>query len=100
MMAEGPMVFLRLPKIRQAIVASPEPMLWFSKNRMELEMLELEICNRYLQCSDENGDVDESDVILQEIRRRKDDIKMEIKLWMIGEGCSENDLDFGDRMLM
>ncbi|KAH3828779.1 hypothetical protein DPMN_130762 [Dreissena polymorpha] len=46
MMAEGPRVLLRLPKIRQAVVASPEPMLWFSTKRMELEMVSLEMLNR------------------------------------------------------
>ena len=36
MLQEGPMVILRLPKIRKAIVASPEPMMWFSKKRLSL----------------------------------------------------------------
>ncbi|KAH3733649.1 hypothetical protein DPMN_040081 [Dreissena polymorpha] len=49
MMDEGPRVILRLEKIRKAIVASPEPMLWFSQKRMELEMLMLEFSIRGLQ---------------------------------------------------
>ncbi|KAH3742001.1 hypothetical protein DPMN_048731 [Dreissena polymorpha] len=50
MMAEGPSVVLRLPKIRKAIVASPEPILWFSKTRMEIEMLWLEGLIRDARC--------------------------------------------------
>ncbi|KAH3733064.1 hypothetical protein DPMN_039488 [Dreissena polymorpha] len=69
MMAEGPMAILRLPKIRQAVVASPEPMLWFSKIRMELEILYLELWNRCTKCSSENRVVDEYNDILQEIER-------------------------------
>ncbi|KAH3689880.1 uncharacterized protein LOC127863987 isoform X2 [Dreissena polymorpha] len=49
MMDEGPRVILRLEKIRKAIVASPEPMLWFSQKRMELEMLMLELPIRGFQ---------------------------------------------------
>ncbi|XP_052217813.1 uncharacterized protein LOC127835427 [Dreissena polymorpha] len=88
MMAEGPRVILRLPKIRRAIVASPEPMLWYSMKRMELEMLALEEMNRLITCPLENVVVDMTDAILQEIRRRQDEVLME----MIEEGCSENDL--------
>ncbi|KAH3781382.1 hypothetical protein DPMN_159209 [Dreissena polymorpha] len=50
MMEEGPRVVLRLEKIRKAIVASPETMLWFSKNKVELEMLVLELFNRVMRC--------------------------------------------------
>ncbi|KAH3689874.1 hypothetical protein DPMN_040078 [Dreissena polymorpha] len=42
MMDEGPRVILRLEKIRMAIVASPEPMLWLSQKRMEVEMPSLD----------------------------------------------------------
>ncbi|XP_052238889.1 uncharacterized protein LOC127850131 isoform X4 [Dreissena polymorpha] len=58
MMDEGPRVILRLEKIRKAIVASPEPMLWFSQKRMEVEMLYLELQNRLTQITNENGDLD------------------------------------------
>ncbi|KAH3773704.1 hypothetical protein DPMN_175072 [Dreissena polymorpha] len=68
MMAEGPRVILRLPKIRQAVIESPESMLWFSKVKTELEMLWLEM-GKILNCEDDNGVVDESDAILQEIFR-------------------------------
>ncbi|KAH3733084.1 uncharacterized protein LOC127851186 [Dreissena polymorpha] len=78
MMDEGPNVILRLPKIRQAIVASPEPMLWFSKTRMELEMLFLEALNRQEKCTDGNGEVNESDAILHAIWRRYLKLLMEV----------------------
>ncbi|KAH3809288.1 hypothetical protein DPMN_137650 [Dreissena polymorpha] len=95
MMAEGPWVILGLPKIRRAVVASPEPMLWYSMKRMELEMLNMEYFNRYV-----NGVLDKSDAILQEIQRRLIEIMMEIKLRMIEEGCAVNDLtDIRYRML-
>ncbi|KAH3689432.1 hypothetical protein DPMN_194055 [Dreissena polymorpha] len=58
MMDEGPRVILRFEKIRMAIVASPEPMLWFSQKRMELEMLFLEFLNRLTQIKFENGEFD------------------------------------------
>ncbi|KAH3734004.1 hypothetical protein DPMN_040443 [Dreissena polymorpha] len=70
MMEEGPRVILRLPKIRKAIVASPEPMVWFSKKRMELEMLYLE----YMKSSSGNDVVDQSNAILQEIQKRKNEV--------------------------
>ncbi|KAH3809327.1 hypothetical protein DPMN_137690 [Dreissena polymorpha] len=99
MMAEGPRVILGLPKIRRAIVASPEPMLWYSMKRMELEMLELEHTNRLVPCL-ENGVLDKSDPILKEIRRRKREVLMEIKLRMIEEGYVVNGLtDILDQML-
>ncbi|KAH3809347.1 hypothetical protein DPMN_137710 [Dreissena polymorpha] len=91
MMAEGPRVILGLPKIRRAIVASPEPILWYSMKRMELEMLELEYMNRFVTCL-ENGVVGMTDAILQEIRRRRGELVMEIALRMIEEGCAVNDL--------
>ncbi|KAH3733579.1 uncharacterized protein LOC127850131 isoform X1 [Dreissena polymorpha] len=58
MMDEGPRVILRLEKIRMAIVASPEPMLWFSQKRMEVEILYLELINRVTQIIYENGEFD------------------------------------------
>ncbi|XP_052240802.1 uncharacterized protein LOC127851221 [Dreissena polymorpha] len=56
MLEEGPNVILRLEKIRKAIVASPEPMMWFSKKRMELEMLHLEFMHRSVEIREKNGD--------------------------------------------
>ncbi|KAH3733090.1 hypothetical protein DPMN_039515, partial [Dreissena polymorpha] len=85
MMDEGPRVILRLQRIRQAVIASPEPMLWFSKIRMELEILCLEEMTR--QCSDEHN------AILQEIKRRKVEIMMEVAQRMRKDGCAVNDLN-------
>ncbi|KAH3733142.1 hypothetical protein DPMN_039567 [Dreissena polymorpha] len=92
MMAEGPNVILRLPKIRQAIVASPEPMLWFSKTRMELEMLRLEGQNRHEICRDGNGEVNESDAILNAIVRREGELLMEVAQRMNTEGSGVYDI--------
>ncbi|KAH3694470.1 hypothetical protein DPMN_081910 [Dreissena polymorpha] len=101
MMTEGPRDILRLPKIRQAIFASPEPMLWFSKKRMELEMLSLEYVNRHTECQNENGVVDKSDEIMQAILRRRIELQVEVALWMRVEGSAVNDLeDICNSMLM
>ncbi|KAH3773706.1 hypothetical protein DPMN_175074 [Dreissena polymorpha] len=101
MMAEGPLVILRLPKIRQAVIASPEPMLWFSKKRMELEMLLLESVSRALQCMDANGGVDSSAAILPEICRLDKVITLEVTQRMLVEGCAVNDVtDINKRMYM
>ncbi|KAH3741958.1 hypothetical protein DPMN_048688 [Dreissena polymorpha] len=72
MMAEGPSVVLRFEKLRKAIVASPEPMLWFSKIRMEMEMLQLVGVSRLYKCRDV------SDAILEEIETRQVDITREV----------------------
>ncbi|KAH3741952.1 hypothetical protein DPMN_048682 [Dreissena polymorpha] len=91
MMAEGPSVLLRLPKIRQ----SPEPMLWLAMTKMELEMLSLGKRNRAIQCRDE------SDPIRQEIERRIFEILMEVRQRMLIEGCAVNGLmDICSRILM
>ncbi|KAH3892043.1 hypothetical protein DPMN_016155 [Dreissena polymorpha] len=41
MMDEGLRIILRLPKIRQALIAHPEPLRWYSGRRIEMEMLQL-----------------------------------------------------------
>ncbi|KAH3727357.1 hypothetical protein DPMN_053291 [Dreissena polymorpha] len=46
MVNEGPRIILRLPKLRQALIARPEPRRWFIKKRIELEFLELLYMNR------------------------------------------------------
>ncbi|KAH3741966.1 hypothetical protein DPMN_048696 [Dreissena polymorpha] len=74
MMDEGPRDILRLPRIRQAVVASPEPKLWFSKIRMELEMLYLKGVHRHDKCRNENGVGDEIDAIQQDIFRRRGEL--------------------------
>ncbi|KAH3733135.1 hypothetical protein DPMN_039560 [Dreissena polymorpha] len=95
MMDEGPRVILRLQRIRQAVIASPEPMLWFSKIRMELEMLEREKYIRAVQCSDEH------DAIEQEIRRRQVEIMRDVAQRMLIDGSAVNDLnDIFFRILM
>ncbi|KAH3734262.1 hypothetical protein DPMN_040701 [Dreissena polymorpha] len=101
MLEEGPRMILRLPKIRQAIICHPEPLLWFSRRRMELEMLGLEWFNRAAKCSDENGVCDFSDFILQEIGRRMSEIDIEVRLRMYMEGNIVNDrVDIISRILM
>ncbi|KAH3701696.1 hypothetical protein DPMN_076688 [Dreissena polymorpha] len=101
MMAEGPRVILRLPKIRQAFITSLEPLLWFNKRRMELERLNLEYLISDRQCRNEQGLVDDdsdfilvdrTDAILQDINRRSFVIMMEDIERMLVEGCALNDL--------
>ncbi|XP_052274763.1 uncharacterized protein LOC127874458 isoform X2 [Dreissena polymorpha] len=101
MMEEGPRVILRLPRIRQAIIGHPEPLLWFCKRRIELEMLQLGWMNRMVQCRDENGKCDDTDVILEIICRRQDEILSEVYLRMFMEGSAPNDQeDIMYRMLL
>ncbi|KAH3694699.1 hypothetical protein DPMN_082140 [Dreissena polymorpha] len=85
MLGEGPRVILRLPKIRKAIVASPEPMLWFSKKRMAADLLGM---NRRTQCMDQNWVLDDSDCILNAIRIRSKEIYIELAQRMLQEGSS------------
>ncbi|KAH3792679.1 hypothetical protein DPMN_146178 [Dreissena polymorpha] len=101
MMNEGPRMILRLPKIRQVLVAHPEPFRWYSRRRMELEMLELKRHNRFLLCMDKNYVVDETDVMLQAITKRMDDIVTEVRERMIMEGSPVNSHQYVfDRILM
>ncbi|KAH3707209.1 hypothetical protein DPMN_066608 [Dreissena polymorpha] len=46
MMNVGPRVILRLGEFRKALIAYPEPLMWYSKMRTELEMLSLELMVR------------------------------------------------------
>ncbi|KAH3798448.1 uncharacterized protein LOC127839088 [Dreissena polymorpha] len=92
MIEMGPNVILRLEKIRRAIIASPEPMLWFSKTRIELEMLYLEYFNRALKCKRENGEQDVPDFMLYAIRKRQEEIELEVGRRMRMEGCSINEI--------
>ncbi|KAH3708341.1 hypothetical protein DPMN_067789 [Dreissena polymorpha] len=101
MINEGPRVILRLPKIRQVLIAHPEPFRWYSRRRMELEIMEL-IINNYLRI-DENGalDLSDSDENVQALIRRQMKIMMEVFYRMISEGSRVNCLnDVFDRMLM
>ncbi|KAH3705590.1 hypothetical protein DPMN_080667 [Dreissena polymorpha] len=93
MLEEGPGVILRLEKIRKAIVGSPEPMLWYSKKRMELEMLWLEEQKRIAEYIYKNEMLNSSDFMLNSLRFRRGEVLMEVRQRMIQEGCSVNDRD-------
>ncbi|XP_052224525.1 uncharacterized protein LOC127840107 isoform X11 [Dreissena polymorpha] len=96
MMTEGPRLILRLPKIRQAIIAHPEPLRWYSGRKIELEMLQLICMNRLTLGMDF-----ETDVIMQALLRRRFEILMEVGMRMIMEGSRVNDLwDVWISMLM
>ncbi|KAH3865401.1 hypothetical protein DPMN_028440 [Dreissena polymorpha] len=87
MLNEGPRVILRLPKIRQCIVAHPEPFRWYNGRRIELEMLTLMLMNRVAICMDENGEVDITDAILQALKRRTNEVISDVCVrMMIMEG--------------
>ncbi|XP_052238073.1 uncharacterized protein LOC127849511 isoform X3 [Dreissena polymorpha] len=101
MLEEGPNVILRLGKIRKAIVASPEPMMWFSKKRMEIEMLVLEYKNRCVEIREKTEEVDYSDSILEKIVSRQVDLLIQVAQRMFLTVSSANQLiDIHDRMLM
>ncbi|XP_052222586.1 uncharacterized protein LOC127838702 isoform X5 [Dreissena polymorpha] len=87
MRTEGPRMILRLPKIRQAIIAHPEPLRWYSGRRIELEMLQLICRNRHFLGMDV-----ETDVIMQAINSRQMEILREVGMRMIMEGSRVNDL--------
>ncbi|KAH3792877.1 hypothetical protein DPMN_146378 [Dreissena polymorpha] len=87
MMTEGPRSILRLPKIRQAIIAHPEPLRWYSGRKIENEMLMLIYMNRF-----DLGVDEDTDVILQALLRRQLEILLEIRMRMIMEGSRVNDL--------
>ncbi|XP_052263892.1 uncharacterized protein LOC127867016 isoform X1 [Dreissena polymorpha] len=86
MLHEGPRVILRLPKIRQCIVAHPEPFRWYSRRRIELELLTLVRLNRVEICRDENGKVDFTDAIVQALIRRENEVITDVCVRMIMEG--------------
>ncbi|KAH3869781.1 hypothetical protein DPMN_032952 [Dreissena polymorpha] len=86
MMDEGPRMILRLPKIRQVLIAHPEPFRWYTRRRTEIELLRLMIMNRMALCMDENGEVDETHVTLQTLHNRENMILREFYLRMSMEG--------------
>ncbi|KAH3865061.1 hypothetical protein DPMN_028099 [Dreissena polymorpha] len=43
MIDEGPMIVRRLPKLRQAIICHPQPLLWYTAQKLELEIILLEM---------------------------------------------------------
>ncbi|KAH3795738.1 hypothetical protein DPMN_149297 [Dreissena polymorpha] len=67
-------------------------MLWFSRRKMELEMLALEKMKIFAQRSLENEWLPESDTIRQDILRRKREVMMEVELRMNEEGFAFRDL--------
>ncbi|KAH3791473.1 hypothetical protein DPMN_144959 [Dreissena polymorpha] len=96
MMTEGPRMILRLPKIRQAILAHPEPLRWYSGRKREIEMLELIFLNRLALGIDV-----ETDVITQAVKSRRVVILREVVMRMIMEGARVNDLiNVMDSLLM
>ncbi|KAH3874330.1 hypothetical protein DPMN_037572 [Dreissena polymorpha] len=97
MMEEGSRVILRLKKIRQAVIASPEPILWYSRMRTEFEMLLLEIMirdkegvNFYLFYT--------PDIKLREIWKRLREISIELGLRMLEESSDVNRIDIVKRL--
>ncbi|KAH3791932.1 uncharacterized protein LOC127838358 [Dreissena polymorpha] len=87
MIEEGPRIILRLPKIRQALIAHPEPLQWYNGRRIEMEMLVLIIQNRHAL-----GMSRETDAIIQAASRRQAEIVREVKMRMIMEGGRGNNL--------
>ncbi|XP_052223808.1 uncharacterized protein LOC127839464 isoform X2 [Dreissena polymorpha] len=85
MMTEGPRMILRLPKIRQAINAHPEPLRWYSGRKIEMELLWLICMNRMALGMDK-----ETDVIMQAVRRRQSEIGMDVIMNMMMEGGRVN----------
>ncbi|KAH3793251.1 hypothetical protein DPMN_146758 [Dreissena polymorpha] len=94
MMDEGLRSILRLPKIRQAIIAHPEPLRWYSGRRIEVEMLQLIHMYRRFQCMDVETDDVETNSILLVIHKRKTEILQEVLQRMIMEGGQVNDEAF------
>ncbi|KAH3710751.1 uncharacterized protein LOC127857328 [Dreissena polymorpha] len=86
MMNEGQKILSRLPKIRKAIISHPEPLLWYNKKRVEIELVNLMSRNRIEQCMDEKGVINESDPMHQALRRRVNEIVREVRQRMIEEG--------------
>ncbi|KAH3733208.1 hypothetical protein DPMN_039633 [Dreissena polymorpha] len=74
MVEECPMVILRLQTIRKAIIASPEPLMWFSETMMELNILHLEVVKRVVQCNYYPGKKDCLDLTLCVLETRSTDI--------------------------
>ncbi|KAH3850352.1 uncharacterized protein LOC127874473 [Dreissena polymorpha] len=100
MMAEGPKVMLRLSKIRNAIICHQEPLLWFSRRKIELEMLMLEY-NRIMPRDYEHRQYDNAYIIEQEIRRHMNELLREVHMRMLMEGGYVNDpMDIWRRVLM
>ncbi|KAH3875272.1 hypothetical protein DPMN_038535 [Dreissena polymorpha] len=92
MMNEGSNALLRLPRIRKAIISHPEPLVWYNKKRIEMELLHLKLWNRITQCTDENGVVNMSDPMQCAILSRINELAIEVHTRMNREGSRLNDL--------
>ncbi|XP_052267827.1 uncharacterized protein LOC127869363 isoform X3 [Dreissena polymorpha] len=92
MMNEGSNTLLRLPRIRKAIISHPEPLVWYNKKRIEMELLHLKFWNRARQCNEENDVVNGSDPMLQAISSRTAELVIEVHTRMNREGSRLNDL--------
>ncbi|XP_052263834.1 uncharacterized protein LOC127866978 isoform X2 [Dreissena polymorpha] len=88
MIEEGPRILLRLDKFRKAVIGYPEPLLWYSKMRTELEMWQLKLFNRQLQCEVTNSMVFETDTIVQTFKKRTNEILQEVAWRMVLDGSS------------
>ncbi|KAH3875288.1 hypothetical protein DPMN_038551 [Dreissena polymorpha] len=92
MMNEVSNTLLRLPRIRKAIISHPEPLVWYNKKRVEMELLQLKLWNRREQYRDENGVVNRSDPMVQAIFSRIAELVIEVRKRMNREGSRLNDL--------
>ncbi|KAH3875136.1 hypothetical protein DPMN_038398 [Dreissena polymorpha] len=101
MISEGQKILFRLPRIRKAIISHPEPLLWYNKKRLELELLQLYWVNTVVnskQGRDENRKRNESDRILQEIKRRITNISGVVRERMKWEGSCVCGFDLNEIM--
>ncbi|XP_052274670.1 uncharacterized protein LOC127874400 isoform X2 [Dreissena polymorpha] len=85
MISEGPRIILRLQKLRTAIICFGEPLLWYTKLKLELELLELYFCRRLFELEYENSSK-ESDTVIREILRRKNEILRDVQRCLRNEG--------------
>ncbi|KAH3864957.1 hypothetical protein DPMN_027990 [Dreissena polymorpha] len=99
MMEEGPRLLLRLKTFRQAIIGYPEPLIWYSKMRTEMEMWMLELYNRLMEIMDTNSMVDETDTIVQTCRKRTTKIRRGVLWRMDLEGSTVNGINITETML-
>ncbi|KAH3864959.1 hypothetical protein DPMN_027992 [Dreissena polymorpha] len=99
MMEEGPRILLRLDKFRKAVIGYPEPLLWYSKMRTELEMWQLKLFNRQFRCMVTNSMVFETDTILQTCIKRTNEILQEVAWRMVLDGSSFDAVKVSKMML-
>lgn len=100
MINEGPRIIMRFSKVRQARIAFPQLLIWFTKTKAELEILTLEYRNRNNHCKDDKGMVDGSDIVLQETLRRLNEILMQVRERLLCEGsCINDENEIHERML-